>query len=139
MEENQDFLSGIQDPEKTSAEGPEVSHQSALAPPRFRSQWDEVIPSFAEFNDLPTCTVPDQSMTISEIIARFTKSGIMPVRDYTDTGGNDAPDDPDFDPLDFDPDFWKNEVARLRAALDAQGKKTEENSQNVDNNPPATE
>lgn len=139
MEENQDFLSGIQDPEKTSAEGSEVSHQSASAPRRFRSQWDEEYPSYAEYNDLPSCTIPDQSMSISEIIARFTKSGIMPVRDYSDTGGNDAPDDPDFDPLDFDPDFWKNEAARLRAALEAQGGKVEEDSQNVNNNPPPTE
>lgn len=139
MEENLDFLSGIQDPEKTAVEGSAVSHQSALAPLRFRSQWDEVVPSFAEYNDLPTCTVPDQSMTISEIIARFTKSGIMPVRDYSDTGGNDAPDDPDFDPLDFDPDFWKNEAKRLKAALEAQGGKVDENTKNVDENPPSTE
>lgn len=49
-------------------------------------------------------------MTISEIIARFTRSGIMPVKDYYDQGGNSAPEDPEFDPMDFDPDYWKNEV-----------------------------
>lgn len=130
---------GFQEAEETAAEGSAVSHQSALAPRRFRSQWDEEIPSFAEYNDLPTCTIPDQSMTISEIIARFTRSGIMPVKDYSDDGGNSAPDDPEFDPMDFDPDYWKNEAQRLKAALDAQGSKVEENTENVDKNPPSTE
>lgn len=78
-------------------------------------------------------------MTISEIIARFTRSGIMPVKDYYDQGGNSAPEDPEFDPMDFDPDYWKNEVQRLRSALDAQGGKVEENTGNVDKNPPSTE
>lgn len=130
---------GFQEAEETAAVGSAVSHKSALAPRRFRSQWDEEIPSFAEYNNLPTCTIPDQSMTISEIIARFTRSGIMPVKDYYDYGGNYAPDDPEFDPMDFDPDFWKNEVQRLKAALDAQGSKVEENPENVDKNPPSTE
>lgn len=130
---------GFQEAEKTAAEGSAVGHKSALAPPRFRSQWDEDIPSFAEYNDLPTCTIPDQSMTISEIIARFTRSGIMPVKDYSDQGGNSAPDDPEFDPMDFDPDYWKNEAQRLKAALDAQGENEEENTENVDKNLPSTE
>lgn len=130
---------GFQEAEETAAEGSAVSHKSALDPPRFRSQWDEEIPSFAEYNDLPTCTIPDQSMTISEIIARFTRSGIMPVQDYSDNGGNEAPEDPEFDPMDFDPDYWKNEAKRLKAALDAQGGKVEENADKVDENPPSTE
>ena len=130
---------GFQEAEKTAAEGSAVSHKSALAPCRFRSQWDEEIPSFAEYNDLPTCTIPDQSMTVSEIIARFTRSGVIPVKDYSDQGGNEAPDDPEFDPMDFDPDYWKNEAQRLKDALDAQGVKVEENPEKVDENPPSTE
>lgn len=137
MEENLDFLSGIQDPEKTAAEGSAVSHQCALAPCRFRSQWDEEIPSFAEYNDLPTCTIPDQSMTISEIIARFTRSGIMPVRDYSDQGGNAAPDDPDLDPLDFQPDYWKGEAARLKAAAEEKG--VDKNTESANENSPSQE
>lgn len=126
---------GFQEADLTAAEGSAVSHNCALAPRRFRSQWDEVQPSFAEVNMLPTCTVPDQSMTVSEIIARFTRSGIMPVRDYSDSGGNTAPDDPEFEPMDFDPEYWKAEQARLKAELD----KVEENSKKVDENPPAQE
>lgn len=130
---------GFQEAEETAAEETAVSHKSALAPRRFRSQWDDEIPSFAEYNNLPSCTIPDQSMTISEIIARFTRSGIMPVMDYHDQGGNSAPDDPEFDPMDFDPDYWKNEAQRLKAALEAQGRKVEENPEKVDKDTPSTE
>lgn len=49
---------------------------------------------------MPTCTVPDQSMTIQEIIAKFTRTGLVP-QSYAkrDQGGN-AAFGPDFDPLD---------------------------------------
>lgn len=133
-----DFLeknSGLQEPGKTAAEGSAVGHNSALAPRRFRSQWDEDLPSFAESNDLPSCTVPDQSMTVQEIIARFTRTGVIPVRDYSDEGGNSAPDDPEFEPLDFDPEYWRKEALRLKAAADQMNK----NPENVDNNPPSSE
>lgn len=128
----------LQEVEKTAAEGSAVSHKSALAPPRFRSQWDAEQPSFAEYNDLPSCTIPDQSMTISEIIARFTRSGIMPVKDYSDQGGNAAPDDPDFDPLDFDPDFMKSEVERLKKQVEDL-QQVDKNTESVNENSPSQE
>lgn len=127
--------SGLQEPEKTAAEGSAVGHNSASAPRRFRSQWDEDLPSFAESNDLPSCTVPDQSMTVQEIIARFTRTGVIPVRDYSDEGGNSAPDDPEFEPMDFDPEYWKKEALRLKAEADQMNK----NPETVDNNPPPSE
>lgn len=51
---------------------------------------------------LPSCTVPDESMTIPEIIARFVRSGSMPVSVHSDIGDNEA-FEPGFDPLDFQP------------------------------------
>lgn len=51
---------------------------------------------------LPSETVPDQSMTIQEIIARFVRSGSMPVSIHSDIGDNEA-FDPEFDPLDQQP------------------------------------
>lgn len=47
-----------------------------------------------------TCTVPDQSMSIQEIIAKYTRTGLVPASYlHKDEGGN-AAFDPDFDPLD---------------------------------------
>lgn len=137
MEDFFENVPGFQEPEETAAEGSAVSHHSVQFPPRFCSQWDEFVPSFAEVNDQPSCTIPDQSMTISEIIARFTRSGIIPVRDYSDQGGNAAPDDPDFEPLDFQPDYWKDESARLKAV--AEEKEVDKNSESADKNPPSQE
>lgn len=52
----------------------------------------------------PSVTVPDQSMTIQEIIARYTRTGALPVSSAPlDSGGNEA-FDPGFDPLDYQPD-----------------------------------
>lgn len=66
----------------------------------FYNQWTnrpKTVPQ--EFKE-PTCTVPDQSMTIQEIIAKFTRTGLVP-QSYVrrDQGGNTA-FEPDFDPLD---------------------------------------
>lgn len=56
-----------------------------------------------EKNNQPSMTVPDQSMTIPEIIARFVRTGSLPVSAHTDTGDCEA-FDPDFDPLDQSPE-----------------------------------
>lgn len=66
----------------------------------FFNQWTNR-PSWPpqEFKE-PTCTVPDQSMTIQEIIAKFTRTGLVPQSFvHRDQGGNVAME-PDFDPLD---------------------------------------
>lgn len=59
----------------------------------------------AQVFEKPTCTVPDQYMTIAEIIAKFTRTGLVP-RTYlhNDEGGNSA-FSPDFDPLDDGQEF----------------------------------
>lgn len=131
--------SDFQEVEEIAAEGSAIGHKSALAPLRFRSQWNPGDQVFSELNELPSCTIPDQSMTISEIIARFTRSGVMPVQVHNDDGGNEAPDDPEFDPLDFDPQYIKAEVERLRQQLDelqapAQEPGAEENPNELDKN-----
>lgn len=76
--------------------------KSELSPvPRFLTQWNaEKRPSWALVTTEPTCTIPDQSMTIQEIIQKFTRTGLVP-QSYLrrDEGGNVAAD-PDSDPLD---------------------------------------
>lgn len=103
----------------------------------IRSQWDEEIPSYAEVNSLPSVTVPDQSMTVSEIIARFTRSGVMPVKVGQDPGGQSALD-PDFDPLDFDPAFWKAEASRLKSEIE-ELRKVDKNTDSANENSPSNE
>lgn len=68
---------------------------------KFYTQWQPK-PILPEINSSPTETVPDQSMTIQEIIARFVRTGSMPVSLHTDIGDNEA-FEPEFDPLDVQP------------------------------------
>lgn len=85
--------------------------------PRFSSQWR---PNTARLRGQvftkPTCTVPDQSMSISEIIARFTRTGLVP-QSYArrDDGGNTAVE-PDFDPLDEYSEVMAMQASRQAAA-----------------------
>lgn len=104
---------------------------------KFISQWTNDRPSWAEENTEPSMTVPDQSMTIQEIIARFTRSGVMPVAVHSDNGGNSA-ESPEFDPLEFDPEYWKAEAVRLKAAQEAEANKDSEES-NKDSVAPTSE
>ena len=84
--------------------------------PRFAAQWQEYEPYEGQVFTQPSCTVPDQSMTIPEIIAKFTRSGLVPatVR-MVDKGGNVA-DDPESDPLDD----WNEVIAAAAAAKAAK-------------------
>ena len=68
--------------------------------PKFFTQYSEDLPSWALETTEPTCTIPDQSMTIQEIIAKFTRTGLVP-QSYLrqDEGGNVA-SEPGSDPLD---------------------------------------
>lgn len=69
--------------------------------PRFYTQYDTDLPSWAQENNEPSCTIPDQTMTIQEIIAKYTRTGLVPasrVRGW-DQGGNDT-DEYAEDPLD---------------------------------------
>lgn len=71
-----------------------------LTRPRFASQWLENDLSDGQVFTEPSKTVPDQSLTIPEIIARFTRSGLVPASiRLNDKGGNVAAE-PDADPLD---------------------------------------
>lgn len=61
---------------------------------------------------LPTCTVPDQSLTVPEIIARFTRAGVVPqgitaleagriiLARHGVWPGDQSAMSPDFDPMD---------------------------------------
>lgn len=68
--------------------------------PRFAVQFGEYVPTEGQTFREPSQTVPDQSMTIPEIIAKFTRTGLVPgTISMRDNGGNVAAD-PDSDPLD---------------------------------------
>ena len=58
---------------------------------RFYGQWTEKGPSWAQEFLKPSLTVPDQSMTIAEIIAKYTRTGLVPSSYLnTDNGGLEA-------------------------------------------------
>lgn len=70
---------------------------------KFNTHYDYTIPP-GELFPSPSVTVPDQSMTIQEIIARYTRTGSLPVASFPqDSGGNEA-FDTGFEPLDYQPD-----------------------------------
>lgn len=66
----------------------------------FYNQWTKRPPHAPQTFSEPTCTVPNQSMTVQQIIAKYSRTGLVP-QSYLkgDDGGNIATD-PDFDPMD---------------------------------------
>lgn len=68
---------------------------------KFYTQYDPK-PRKNEVFGLPSETIPDQSLTIQEIIARFVRTGSMPCAVHSDIGDNEA-FEPEFDPLDVQP------------------------------------
>lgn len=80
-----------------------------------------------EFSE-PTCTVPNQSMTVAQIIAKYSRMGIIPaVKDTLQGGrflqrlgqswdGDNQATDPDFDPLDNGQEYLDDYAAQEKAA-----------------------
>lgn len=66
----------------------------------FYNQWTNRPSHAPQTFTEPTCTVPNQSMTVQQIIAKYSRTGLVP-QSFTkrDQGGNIATD-PGFDPLD---------------------------------------
>lgn len=60
----------------------------------------------AEENTLPSVTEPDTTMTIPEIIARYTRGMVPDVEVRTPEFERVAPET-DFDPLDYQPDDFR--------------------------------
>lgn len=64
----------------------------------------------------PTCTVPNQSMTVQQIIAKYSRTGLVPQSFiHKDQGGNVATD-PEFDPLDQAFEVFESAAAARNAA-----------------------
>lgn len=97
-------------------------------PIQFFNQWTkrpEKAPQ--EFKE-PTCTVPNQSMTVAQIIAKYSRMGIIPVVKDTLQGGrflqrlgqtwdgDNKATDPDFDPLDNGQEYLDDFAAQEKAA-----------------------
>ena len=87
----------------------------------FFDQWNKRPETEKQAVSLPSCTVPDQTMTIQEIIAKFTRTGLVPqsfVR--KDEGGNDA-FEPGFDPLDSAQEVLTEAKASAGSGKDPSG------------------
>lgn len=98
--------------------------------PVFFNQWTNRPKVIGQVFTEPTCTIPDQTMTIQEIIARFTRTGLVP-QSYAkrDQGGNEA-EDPGFDPLDE-----YSEIQATAARLQAEKAAAEKADQATDSAP----
>lgn len=71
----------------------------------------------------PTCTVPNQSMTVAQIIAKYSRMGVIPAVKSTLEGGrylqrlgqswpgDNIATEPDFDPLDDGQEFLEDSAA----------------------------
>lgn len=91
---------------------PEVSQNENK--PRFRTQWNGANVHSPQVFRKPSMTVPDQSMTIPEIIAKYTRTGLVPQSFAKRDEGGNAAFEPGFDPLDE-----YSEVQALAAAQKA--------------------
>lgn len=93
----------------------------------FYDQWSNRPPhSPQEFKE-PTCTVPNQAMSVQEIIAKYSRTGLVPQSfAKKDSGGNIATD-PDFDPLDSGQDLIEAAAAE-KARQDAAAAAAAESS-----------
>lgn len=89
---------------------PGAAEQAPL--PRFCGQWNGGSRWPAQEFTKPSCTVPDQSMTIPEIIAKYTRTGLVPQSFAKRDEGGNAAFEPGFDPLD--------EYSELQASRAAQ-------------------
>lgn len=82
--------------------------------PRFCGQWNGGSRYPAQVFTKPSQTVPDQSMTIPEIIAKYTRTGLVPQSfAKNDSGGNTATE-PGFDPLDEYSEIQAFQLARKK-------------------------
>lgn len=79
---------------------------NAVPVPEFRTQYTANEGPKTEYFDMPSETVPEQGLTVKEIIARYVRTGVMPVALHDDQGGNQA-FEPGFDPLDTSPEAVK--------------------------------
>lgn len=92
-------------------------------PIEFFNQWTKRPQRTPQEFSEPTCTVPNQSMTVAQIIAKYSRMGIIPaVKDTLQGGrflqrlgqtwdGDNMATDPDFDPLDNGQEFLEEAAA----------------------------
>lgn len=105
-------------------------------PIEFFNQWTKRPQRTPQEFSEPTCTVPNQSMTVAQIIAKYSRMGIIPaVKDTLQGGrflqrlgqtwdGDNMATDPDFDPLDNGQEFLE-EAAAARVAGPEGGAETD--------------
>ena len=72
-----------------------------------------------EFPDSDTETLPDQSMSVREILSRFAQGTLPPVVQYDGGFDTDDPEDMEVDPT-LAPDFDLTDGDRLSAEIEAR-------------------
>lgn len=97
-------------------------------PIEFFNQWTKRPQRTPQEFSEPTCTVPNQSMTVAQIIAKYSRMGIIPaVKDTLQGGrflqrlgqtwdGDNKATDPDFDPLDNGQEYLDDFAAQQKPA-----------------------
>lgn len=81
----------------------------------FRSQYNFVLQEDdVQFNDEPSLTIPDEALTVKELLERFSVGAPLSIRDYDDGYPSS---EPSFDDEDYS-SYSKIELEQLR--LDTQ-------------------
>ena len=95
---------------------------------QFFNQWTKRPQRTPQEFSEPTCTVPNQSLSVAQIIAKYSRMGIIPaVKDTFQGGrflqrlvkswdGDNQATDPDFDPLDNGQEFLDEVAAQQKPA-----------------------
>lgn len=90
---------------------------------QFFNQWTNRPQRTPQEFQEPTCTVPNQSMTVAQIIAKYSRMGVIPAVKSTLEGGrylqrlgqswpgDNIATEPDFDPLDDGQEFLEDSAA----------------------------
>lgn len=92
---------------------------------KFRTNWNgSEYPKKFEVNNMPSCTIPDQSMTVQEIITRFANG--LPV------DGQRVPVYDDDVDMEFVPDLAHMDLADREAYIDQAKQNVAELQQKLD-------
>lgn len=95
---------------------------------RHPSTYEAKINGFVEVNDQPSETIPDQSLTIKQILQRFTAGTLPPIQKETYYEENPDIDDPD--PM-YRPDFDFVDWEAAKRKLERRIKYRREANRNV--------
>lgn len=138
----------VPEPIKYNFTPEEVDFMKKLGKPRFKSQWNaEHFPRDYEVNTMPSMTVPDQSLSITQIMQRYARG--LPLEGVRVPIYDEENDMPDFRRMDLAEKeqfikMYSEELSQIRLGSKnpkehydniAQKQKTDENLEKSTNNP----